>query len=138
MVVIGDFSEHNRKRHPAAIGLVGDEPSPRGQALAALRASYLLDRFYSWRGSSGERYVCSIFSLEEEPIVADFAQTVVIGVSRDGVQRRPICLISSREFSTNEGRAIRNEARAFGVNEWHVHFGSGDAGLRDLSESLLN
>jgi hypothetical protein len=138
MFVIGSFSKENRDRHPLAIGIANENPPPRGQALGALRASELLNRFYSWRGASGERYVCSIFSLEEETIVADFSLAIAIGVARDGAWRRPVCLLSSREFETAPGRAIRDAARAHGVNEWHVHFGSGDAGLRDLAESLLN
>jgi hypothetical protein len=138
MFVIGDFSKEKRDRHPLAIGLASKNPPPRGQALGALRASKLLDRFYSWRGASGERYVCSIFSLEEETIVADFSQAIAIGVARDGARRRPVCLLPCRAFETDPGRAIRDAARAHGVNEWHVHFGSGDAGSRDLAESLLN
>jgi hypothetical protein len=103
-----------------------------------LRSSDLLDRFYSWRGASGNRYVCSIFSLEDEAIIADFVQAVAIGVARDAVGRRPVCILSTNDFDTKNGRAIRLDGCAHGVNEWHVHFGSGDAGLSDLANALLN
>jgi hypothetical protein len=137
MFVVEHSAERNRDRRPGA-GLKWEEPSPRGQALNALRASYLLDRFYSWRGISGERYVCSIFSLEEETIVAGFSQAVIIGVACDPRGRQPVCLLSCGEFASEVGRIIRSEARALGVTEWHVHFGSGDAVFRDLADSLLN
>jgi hypothetical protein len=110
----------------------------RGQPLGALQASHLLDRFYAWRGASGERYICSIFSLEEEGVIAGFSQAVAIGVAREAGSRRPVCLLSAREFASEDGRAIRVEARDLGVAEWHVHFGADDAGLRDLADSLLN
>ncbi len=118
-------------------GFVENSPAPRGQALGALSSSHLLDRFYAWRGASGERYVCSIFSPEEEGIVADFSQAVVIGVARDVGGRRPICILSSRDFNSADGRSIRVEARTLGLVEWHVHFGAGDV-LRDLANSLMN
>ena len=40
----------------------------RGQALAALRSSELRDRFYSWRGGSGRRYVCSVFPAADQAV----------------------------------------------------------------------
>ena len=113
--------------------------SARGQALGSLRSLDLRDHFYSWRGASGDRYVCSVFRVAEEAIVADFSQATIIGVvGKKTSVRRPICILSSRDFETVEGRAVREEVRALGVTEWHVHFGSGDAGLRDLAASLLN
>jgi hypothetical protein len=118
---------------------VGEEHSAsRGRTLGALRLSYLLDRFYSWRGASGEHYICSVFSLEEEGVIAGFTQAVAIGVARQGPNRRPVCVLSSCSFASRDGRAIRAEAQMLGVTEWHVHFGAGDAGLRDLADSLLN
>ena len=138
MFIVEHSCEDNREAQWSTAPPGGGAASPRGQALAALRASCLLDRFYSWKGISEERYVCSIFSLEEEAIVAGFAQVVVIGVVRDARGRRPVCVLSSRHFKSEQGRMIRFEARALGVNEWHVRFGSSDDALRDLADSLLN
>jgi hypothetical protein len=132
------LSESDRNRQPARCGRAAEKSPPQGQTLDALRFSDLLDRFYSWRGASRTRYVCSIFTLEDEAIVADFVQAVVIGVARDAVGRRPVCVLSTNDFDTNYGRAIRTDGCALGVNEWHVHFGSGDAGLSDLANALLN
>jgi hypothetical protein len=132
------LSESDSNRHPAACGFAAEKSPPQGQALDALRSSDLLDRFYSWRGASRERYICSIFTLEDETIIADFVQAVVIGVARDAVGRRPVCVLSTNDFDRKNGRAIRVEGRALGVNEWHVHFGCEDAGLSDLANALLS
>jgi hypothetical protein len=138
MFAIEHVSASDSDRHPAGCDFAADSFSPQGQALDALRSSDLLDRFYSWRGASRARYVCSIFSLEDEAIVADFVQAVVIGVARDALGRRPVCVLSTRDFGTKNGQAIRGGGRALGVNEWHVHFGSEDAGLSDLTNALLH
>lgn len=110
----------------------------RGQELASLDCCDLRDRFYSWRDAAGQRFICSIFLLHEEDVVADFSQAVIIGVAREGATRRPICLLSSCEFETAQGRNVRAAARAIGVNEWHVRFGAGNGMLRGLAAALLN
>lgn len=113
--------------------------APRGQRLASLDACDLRDRFYSWRGASGRRHVCSVFGIEEEAIVAEFSRALVIGVAREGTTRRPVCVLSSRDFEGAEGRMIRADARALGGNEWHVHFSAEDDDiLRGLAVALLN
>jgi hypothetical protein len=138
MLIAQRFSEENVAGSKSTRGSGVEYSTPRGQTLGALRLSYLLDRFYSWRGASGERYICSVFSPDEEGVIAGFTRAVAIGVARDGLNRRPVCVLSSCCFATDDGRAIRAEARMLGVTEWHVHFGAGDAGLRDLADSLLN
>ncbi|PWB83238.1 MAG: hypothetical protein C3F11_07765 [Methylocystaceae bacterium] len=115
-----------------------DAPSARGQELASLASCDLRDRFYSWRGASGQRYVCSIFRLDEESVVAEFSQAVVIGVVREGATRRPVCVLRSRDFETDDGRAVRDDARKLGVNEWHVRFGARDDIMLGLAAALLN
>lgn len=113
--------------------------SARGRRLASLAGSRLRDRFYSWRGVSGRRHVCSVFGAEEESVVAGFSSAVVIGVAREGLTRRPICVLSSRAFDTARGRAIRADAHALGANEWHVHFCGAREGLpRELAAALLS
>ena len=130
----GKKSDHCMRAEP----FQREAASPRGQALDSLRSLDSRDHFYSWRGASGDRYVCSVFRVADEAIVADFSQAIIIGVVGETSVRRPICILPSRDFETVEGRAIRAEVRALGVTEWHVHFGSDDAGLRDLTASLLN
>ncbi len=114
----------------------GGDSSP-GQALASLVASDLRERFYSWRGLSGRRYVCSVFSGADALVVSEFTAAAVVGVSVSGARRRPVCVMSSREFlellhGQTEGAGV------YGVDEWHVHFEVDEHGLRDLAGSLFN
>lgn len=109
----------------------------RGRTLASLDSCDLRDRFYSWREASGRRFVCSIFRAEEEGVVALFSQAVVIGVAREGAERRPVCVLAAHDFETPEGRSIRADALTLGANEWHVHFGADDD-ARAIARTLLN
>ncbi|MGJ0506430.1 MAG: hypothetical protein ACR652_04695 [Methylocystis sp.] len=113
----------------------GARLSPRGQELDSLaEANVLRGRFFSWRGVSGQRYVCSVFQRGEEGFVSDVESGVIIGVTRDGVGLRPVCVLAARE-----GRqSLRHLARELGVAEWHVHFCEGNKAARDLSTSLLS
>jgi hypothetical protein len=113
--------------------------APSGQALASLLSSDLRERFYSWRGLSGRRYICSVFSAAEVAVVSEFTAAVVIGVANKvGAPRRPVCVMSSREFHVWGDIGSREGAESHGVSEWHVHFGVDDEGLRDLAGSLLS
>ncbi len=113
-------------------------PSPRGQALASLLTSDLRERFYSWRGLTGRRYICSVFSAAEAAVVSEFTAAVVIGVAKVGAARRPVCVISSGEFHVWGDIGSREGAESHGVSEWHVHFGVDEEGVRDLAGSLLS
>ncbi len=114
------------------------ETSPSGQSLASLSTSDLRERFYSWRGLSGRRYICSVFSAAETAVVSEFTAAAVIGVAKAGAARRPVCVMSSREFHVWGDIGSREGAESHGVSEWHVHFGVDDEGLRDLAGSLLS
>jgi hypothetical protein len=124
------FAKARREAPPAA--------SQSGQALASLLTSDLRERFYSWRGLSGRRYICSVFSAAEAAVVCEFTAAAVIGVARVGAARRPVCVMSSREFHVWGDIGSREGAESHGVSEWHVHFGVDDEGLRDLAGSLLS
>ncbi len=112
--------------------------SPSGQALASLLSSNLRERFYSWRGLSGRRYICSVFSAAEAAVVSEFTAAAVIGVAKVGAARRPVCVMSSREFHVWGDIGSREGAESHGVSEWHVHFDVEEEGLRDLAGSLLS
>lgn len=111
--------------------------SPRGQELDSLaEADLLRARFFSWRGVSGRRYVCSVFQRGEEGFVSDVESGVIIGVAREGAAIRPLCVLGAPDKG---GRPpLGDLARELGVAEWHVHFCAGDEAARDLSGSLLN
>lgn len=116
---------------------VGKTRDPRGQELDSLAgAESLRGHFFSWRGVSGRRYVCSVFQQGEEGFVADVENAVVIGVAREGAALRPVCV-----FLAGAGRPRRSPrltAHELGVCEWHVHFCPDAGTLRDLAGSLLN
>lgn len=110
----------------------------RGQELNSLMQSDTLrGRFFSWRGASGRRYVCSVFQAGEANFVADVTNGVVIGVAREGAAARPVCVFLAQQDGGGQ-RALRDLARELRVAEWHVHFCAGAETLRDLSGSLLN
>lgn len=111
-------------------------PAPRGQQLDSLAgADALRGHFFSWRGTTGRRYVCSVFQRGEEGFVSDVESGVIIGVTKDGAALRPVCV-----FPAGDGRmkALRELAQELGVAEWHVHFCSDFEPVRDLAGSLLN
>lgn len=117
---------------------LGDS-APRGEALQSLAdTDSLRSRFFSWRGASGRRYVCSVFQSGEESFIADVTNGAVIGVTREGVTTRPVCVFLAQERVAGDRHALRRIARELGVAEWHVHFCADAATLRDLSASLLN
>lgn len=123
----------------ADVSLQHAAPPARGRELASLRASALGERFYSWRASCGRLYVCSIFLAEEADLLAGFRQAAVIGVARDGASRRPVVVLAAEDFATVQGRRLRADAHALGVEEWHVRFCPGDRGLtRRFARALLS
>lgn len=109
--------------------------APRGQELESLaEAEALRGRFFSWRGVSGRRYVCSVFHRGEEGFVADVESGVIVGVAQESAGRRPVCVLGAGESVA----ALRLLARELNVVEWHVRFGADADAARDLSGSLLN
>ncbi len=116
-----------------------EDAGPRGEALQSLaETDSLRSRFFSWRGASGRRYVCSVFQSGEDSFMAGVTNGVVIGVAREGATTRPVCVFLAQERSYGDRRGLREIARELGVAEWHVHFCADAASLRDLSASLLN
>ncbi len=108
--------------------------APMGLPLQALRACSLQDRFYSWSGLSGKRYVCTVFKIGDESALRDFASAAVIGVSNSGGHRRPICVLQPSDFGTSEGRHAVEAALTLGANEWHLHF---TEDLKKLAADLI-
>ncbi len=107
--------------------------APMGLPLLALRACSFQDRFYSWAGLSGKRYVCTVFEIGDESALRDFSSAAVIGVSNSGGRRRPICVLRPSDFGSPECRHAVEAAVTLGANEWHVHF---TQDLRKLTADL--
>lgn len=111
--------------------------SARGRELDSLvESDTLRNRFFSWRGLSGRRYVCSVFQTGEDGFVADVTNGIIIGVARDGATARPVCVFPAREGG--ERRALRELAQGLRIDEWHVHFSADAETARDLAASLLS
>ena len=112
-----------------------DETASRatGGELAALEHSDLRERFWCWRSETDARFVCSVFPVEQESIVAEFSDVVIVGVARTGTGPQPLCLIEARAFGTPEGLAVRAQAHAAGCTEWHVYFEDEPGKVRDFA-----
>jgi hypothetical protein len=110
---------------------------PRGQELESLAgAGGLRAHFFSWRGATGRRYVCSVFQRGEEQFLCEIESGVIIGVARDGASLRPVCVFPAGTEARR--RALRETAHELGVAEWHVHFCAEPEAARDLAGSLLS
>lgn len=88
-----------------------------GQAapLAAAAEAGLAERFHSWRGRSGRRYVVSVYPAGSAP---DYRDAVVLHVARRGGLRRITSL------------GAVPSAAGDGVDEIHFHLLAQDAGAR--------
>jgi hypothetical protein len=98
----------------------------RNAALESLVGGALATRFHAWRGSSGQRYICSVFPVKDaEPDAGlpDFTESVVIAAAceSDGTRR----LVALRQCESGANPYAREsfiiEALAAGACEWHVH-----------------
>jgi hypothetical protein len=109
-------------------------PSLEGEALAR--------RFHAWSGSSGRRYVCSVFQADMQAPFAgtpDFAEAILIAVriEEDGL-RTPIAVFDSGDGGhCDRCGTFVAEALAQSVCEWHVHLLATDAQLRRAIKSDL-
>ena len=99
---------------------------PADQALTGLAGSDLSERFRSWRGVSGRRYIFSVFNEAASPGSASdssFTDAVVIAASRDRSGARRIVHIGATDGMPDllfRGRALA-QARENGATEIHVH-----------------
>lgn len=100
-------------------------------SLASLAGGDLAERFHSWRGRSGRRYICSVFRVEhhtEDAGLPDFAAAVVIAVKIDVAGNRQVVAFCQCEHGF--GPVARNTfvtaAIAAGAQQWHVHLLTAD------------
>ncbi|WP_137388275.1 hypothetical protein [Rhodoligotrophos defluvii] len=97
------------------------------------------DRFWYWNGSSGRRYIHSVFRLGDCP---PFPGAIYLAVRRERSGQRVVCAIG-RFSSVLEASSLPSGlADRHGVNEVHVHLLAEtepevEATLADLSAALL-
>jgi hypothetical protein len=100
-------------------------------SLASLAGGDLAERFHSWRGRSGRRYICSVFRVEhhkEDAGLPDFAAAVVIAVKTDAAGDRQVIGFCQCEhgFGPVARTAFVTTAIAAGAQQWHVHLLTAD------------
>jgi hypothetical protein len=106
-----------------------DEAS--NNALASLAGGDLAERFHSWRGRSGRRYICSVFRVEhhsEDSGLPDFEAAVVIAVKTDIAGNRQVVGFCQCEhgFGPVARAAFTQAAMTAGAQQWHVHLLTAD------------
>jgi len=91
-----------------------------GSALAALAGSPLAQRFCSWTGLSGRRYVFSIYPASDCPA---FCNAVMLAAVRDDAGRlRVVSVWDTGAFPEPSVARAERELRAFGASlEFHLH-----------------
>jgi hypothetical protein len=114
-------------------------------SLASLAGGDLAERFHSWRGRSGRRYICSVFRVEHHTAdsgLPDFEAAVVIAVKTNGDGDRHVVGFCQCEhgFGARARDTFVAAAIAAGAQQWHVHLLTADpqkrrAAIEDI-ESL--
>jgi hypothetical protein len=97
----------------------------RDAALESLAGGALAARFHAWRGSSGQRYICSVFPVTGDPDVGlpDFTEAVVIAAAYENDRTRRLVAVRQCEKGANPyaRESFIIEALAAGASEWHIH-----------------
>jgi len=91
-----------------------------GSALAALAGTPLAQRFCSWTGLSGRRYVFSVYRAPDCPA---FCDAVLLAAVRDDAGRlRVVSVRDTGAFPEPVVARVERELRAFGARlEFHLH-----------------
>ncbi len=100
-------------------------------SLASLAGGDLAERFHSWRGRSGRRYICSVFRVEHHSADAglpDFEAAIAIAVKTDVLGNRQVVGFCQCEhgFGPVARNAFVMAAIAAGAQQWHVHLLTAD------------
>jgi hypothetical protein len=101
------------------------------KSLASLAGGDLAERFHSWRGRSGRRYICSVFRVEhhsENAGLPDFEAAIVLAVKTDVAGNRQVVGFCQCEhgFGPVARRTFASAAIAAGAQQWHVHLLTAD------------
>ena len=100
-----------------------------GAPLAALAGTSIAARFCSWIGSSGRRYVFSVYPAADCPA---FRDAVLLGAVRDMTgQRRAILACETGAFPEPVVARAQRELHAYGAGAGlHLHLLAGSAAAR--------
>ncbi|MGO9390230.1 hypothetical protein [Rhodoblastus sp.] len=110
--------------------------------LACLDRTGMENWLQSWRGSSGRRYICSIYPIGEPPSFD--CDRAIVATVRKGASGASIVFVfePGTEGESDGLRQWKEKARQHGADEWHVHLLAGskeerDFALRDLAPRAL-
>jgi len=127
---IGQPCGASDSRADAWIAPAGDSQDRTGGAsLAALAGTSIAARFCSWIGSSGQRYVFSVYPAADCPA---FRDAVLLAAVRDMTgQRRAILARETGAFPEPVVARAQRELRAYGAGaELHLHLLAGSPAAR--------
>ena len=133
--IVGDFAAGRRQASAISARPRSRREGPLGCLVGAAFASH----FHSWRGTSGKRYVCSVFPVLEGKELGglpEFDGAIALAVACDvRGRRRKIAVL---DFSWGDGRFTGDlngagDALRAGAREWHVHLLAGDSEARRIA-----
>lgn len=99
-------------------------------ALLGLEAG-IAQSFHFWLGASGERYVHTVYSLVECPVLPK-ANYVMVRRQDDGSRVALRIATATSDAPSLNLAEIRQRAARLGANEIHVHLLAEDEGARDF------
>ncbi len=99
----------------------GAMPVPANEPALVCREEQITQPFHYWRGASGERYLHTVFSLVNCPLVPK-VNYILVQRAADGT-RRPLYIgrTVSNADSLNLAH-LRHKAASLAANEIHIHF----------------
>ena len=124
-VIASEMIERSRSRteptRPPWIASFSDQAErPGGSGLGALAGTPLAQRFCSWTGLSGRRYVFSVYPASDCPA---FCDAIMLAAVRDDAGRlRVVSVRDTGAFPEPVVARAERELRAFGASlEFHLH-----------------
>jgi hypothetical protein len=124
-VVAAEMIERSRSlteptRPPWIASFSDQADGVRGSALAALAGTPFAQRFCSWTGLSGRKYVFSVYPASDCPA---FCNAVLLAAVRDDAGRlRVVSVRETGAFPEPVVARAERELRAFGTSlEFHLH-----------------
>jgi hypothetical protein len=103
--------------------------------LRSLAGGSLASRYHGWRGTSGRRYVCSVFPIDQtEPDLGlpDYTDVIILAVARgeDGGRCCVSLLLKGTTTDLVTQQHFIRAALAAGAVVWHIHLLAADAQQR--------
>lgn len=98
-----------------------DPVSPANEPALVCREEAVTQSFHYWRGASGRRYLHTVFTLLECPLMPK-VNYILVHCGPDGT-RRPLDVGRTRSEAESLNLAhLRHKAARLGANEIHIHF----------------